>query len=130
MEAEKVGEEAEKEYYLRRRVQINPDLVHGEAVIVTGRPLRLEEVTRRWLESQGIKTQIFFTSGNRQRKRNGKVNLDYWKQMAKEKAKWLEALGVGIYFEDNGVMVDELRRLGFTVIKIASDADIAQKDWK
>jgi len=79
-----------------------------EYIIITGREIKYEEATSRWLECFGINAPIYFCDIG------GSDQFDslddFFDAHAKAKAKFIKALDVDVYFEDAPNIVTRLRK--------------------
>jgi len=72
-------------------------------VIITGRRIHYKKVTKKWLAANGVKYDKLVMFPNKIRKNN--------RSLAEYKAKVINALGIGVFYEDDEKIVKYLQMM-------------------
>jgi len=103
--------EDEEKYYACLEKWLNPyDFlgIDDEAVILTGRPIHLKEITLKWLKKNGLGAiPVIFTKTLKGHPSGAKKEF---KALGKDKAKFFEQEGISIHFDDNEQVVESMRK--------------------
>ena len=115
--------EREMKYYASVDKKMNPyDFIgeDDEAIILTGRPLHLKDVTMRWLEKNGLGDfNVIFTKSIAGFPKG--TNREF-ETIGKDKATLFMKLDIDVHIDDNPVVVKTMRELlpNVTVIQYGS----------
>lgn len=112
-------EEEEEKYYSSRTKVLDPSQFlarDDEMIILTGRPLHLENVTKLWLQKNGLgNVQVVFT---RAIKEKPTATRKEFQKLGEMKAKLLIDMGVEVHFDDNEQVVWALRKCAKGKVKV------------
>jgi len=104
-------DESEEKYYACREKVLDPYRFLGcddEAVILTGRPMRLEKITKKWLQKNGLgNLPIIFTKTLQGRPTATKAEF---KALGEAKAKYFIDEEIKVHFDDNEQVVNAMRK--------------------
>jgi phosphoglycolate phosphatase-like HAD superfamily hydrolase len=100
----------EEKYYACREKVLDPYMfmsADDEAIILTGRPIHLKNITEKWLKKNGLgQLELIFTE-TLQGYPNGKV--DEFKALGEAKAKFFIDRKIKVHFDDNEEIVKIMR---------------------
>lgn len=100
----------EEKYYACREKVIDPYqfmAIDDEAVILTGRPLHLKEVTEKWLKKNGMGgIPVIFT---KTLKKYPTATKTEFLKLGLDKAMYCIENGIQVHFEDNEQVVESMR---------------------
>ena len=103
-------EEEEEKYYACREKVLDPYQFMGledTAVILTGRPLHLKDITEKWLHKNGLGAfPVIFT---RTLKGTPTATREEFKAIGESKAKFFIDEKVKVHFDDNEQVVKAMR---------------------
>lgn len=103
--------EDEEKYYACREKVLDPYRFMGSndrAIILTGRPLHLQDVTRSWLKKNGLgNIPCYFT---KTLKGSPTATKEEFKALGEAKAKFFIDNGIKVHFDDNEQVVETMRR--------------------
>jgi phosphoglycolate phosphatase-like HAD superfamily hydrolase len=101
----------EEKYYACREKVVDPHFFMAKddkAIILTGRPIHLKEITEKWLRKNGLgDIEVVFT---KTLKGYPTAKKEEFVALGEGKAKFFLERGVKVHFEDNEQEVDVMRK--------------------
>ena len=101
----------EKKYYACREKVLDPYRFMAEddeAVILTGRPIYLKEITEKWLKKNGLDNiRVIFT---KTLAGHPNATREEFKAIGESKAKFFIEEGIKVHFDDNEQVVSAMRK--------------------